>query len=65
MLKIGSLEGAYLYALKLEYKLKRRSQGNFRGKEKLNLKVLVTSLVKWDIHLLSVYRRMVIGELLW
>lgn len=34
MLKIDSIKDAYQYALRVEDKLKRKSQGNSRGKEK-------------------------------
>ena len=36
MMKIESVEEAYQYALKVEDKLKRKSQVNSKGKEKLD-----------------------------
>ena len=91
MMKIESIEEAYQYALKAEDKLKRESQSNTKGKEKLDnlaqaklsvekdepkpveqkrrlgrgeFKGTFIDVVKWDIDLMSVPRRLVIGELL-
>ena len=50
MLKIESIEDAYQYALKAKYKLKRKSQVNSKGKEKLdNLTQTKTSVVEYEL----------------